>query len=78
MENIEDLRLMVHQNVENTYDGELLLIVNDLMVRKITNIEPELPQWRVDRINKAKENLKHGIYFTNEQVKSMVEQWRNK
>ena len=77
MENIEDLRLKIHYNLENVDDYELLTIVNDIIVNRSPQKEPNLSQWQIDRINQAKENFEKGNYFTNEQADLLVEKWLN-
>ena len=78
MENIEDLRLKIHSNLENIDDYELLTIVNDIILNRSSQLEPKLSQWQIDRINQAKANVEKGNDFTNEQADLLVEKWLNK
>ena len=76
--NTQELKSLLHESIENVDDEELLLTVKDLLDQKYQAVsEPQLTDYQIKRIEKAKESFKKGETLTNEKADELVDKWLN-
>jgi hypothetical protein len=74
----KELKSLLHESIENIDDEELLRTVKEMLDYKYQSVsEPELTEYQVKRIEKAKESIRKGETLTNNQADKLVEKWLN-
>lgn len=68
----------MHECIENIDDAALLRIVKVIQDYNYQSVsEPQLTEYQVKRIEKAKESIRKGKTLTNEQADELVDRWLN-
>ena len=77
-QNTKELKTLLHERIENIDDEELLHSVKILLDQKYQSVsEPQLTEYQVKRIEKAKLSISKGETLTNEQADELVDRWLN-
>ena len=77
-QNTKELKTLLHERIENIDDEELLHSVKILLDQKSQSVsEPQLTEYQVKRIEKAKLSISKGETLTNEQADELVDRWLN-
>jgi hypothetical protein len=74
----QELKMELHESIENINDADFLLAVKQIIERKyaVTN-SPQLSDWQITRIEESHKQIKEGKHFSNYQADLLVEKWLN-
>lgn len=74
----KEIKSLLHESIENIDDEDFLLAIKQILEKKyIPTEEPELAEWQIKRIEKAKKQIKKGKYLTSEEADKIVDKWLN-
>ncbi len=77
-QNTKELKTLLHERIENIDDEELLHSVKIFLDQKYQSVaEPQLTEYQVKCIEKAKRSISKGETLTNEQADELVDRWLN-
>jgi len=72
----QELRMVLHESIENIDDDDFLLAVKQIIDRKYSSAAiPLLSKKQIDRIEGSHEQIKHGKSFSNHDADLLVEKW---
>jgi hypothetical protein len=72
----EDIKIALHESIENIDDNDFLTAIKQIIDRKYTShIEPVLSVWQNDRIKESYLQVEEGKTFSNRQADLLVERW---
>jgi hypothetical protein len=72
----EEIKVLLHESIENIDDGEFLTAIKQIIDRKYTPEEQFSPQdWQIQRIEESHLQIAQGKSFSNEQADLLVEKW---
>lgn len=76
MLNTQEIKIQLHNSIENINDSDFLLTVKEIIDKKENlSDDIELSGWQMKRIKESKEQIKQGKYFSNIQADLLVEKW---
>lgn len=74
--NVQNIKSMLHESIENINDKDFLIAVKAILDRKYTTTsEPSLSAAQIQRINESKLQMSKGTFLSNEQADQLVERW---
>ncbi|MFZ4464057.1 MAG: hypothetical protein ACOYN5_09415 [Bacteroidales bacterium] len=74
----QELKMFLHESIENIDDDDFLLAVKQIIDRKYTSVaSPVLSDWQIDRIEESLEQIKQGKSFSNHDADLLVKKWLN-
>jgi hypothetical protein len=74
----KELKTLLHESIENIDDIELLHTVKTILDHKYQSVaEPQLTEYQVNRIEKAKISISKGETLPNQQADKLVDRWLN-
>ena len=72
----QELKLLLHESIENVDDEAVLNAVHDLLERKYQSHDAgTLPAEQIQKIAAAKSQIANGEFLTNEQADKIVDRW---
>jgi len=77
--NTSQLKIALHETIENINDAELLKTLADISRHHYNTVEePELNKYQVNRLHESREQIKDGKFFTDAQANELISKWLNK
>ena len=74
----QELKILLHESIENIDDEDILNAVHDLLSRKYQSTdEQNLPEEQIQRIETSKLQIANGEFLTNEEADKLVDKWLN-
>ncbi|NOU47366.1 MAG: hypothetical protein HOO86_09915 [Bacteroidales bacterium] len=72
----QELRMVLHESIENIDDDDFLLAVKQIIDRKYSSAAiPMLSKEQINRIEESHEQIKLGKSFSNHDADLLVEKW---
>jgi hypothetical protein len=72
----QELKMVLHESIENIDDNDFLDAVLQIIDRKYKmKTSPSLADWQVQRMDESNHQILHGQSFTNQQADLLVEKW---
>jgi len=73
---IEEIKIRLHEGIENIDDNEFLMTIKELIEHKYQSTEsPKLTKWQLKRIKESEEQIRNGEFLTDEQVDKVIDKW---
>ena len=64
MLNTQEIKIQLHNIIENIDDNDFLLTVKEIIDSKVNSFEElKLSNWQLNRINESKEQIQQGKFF---------------
>ncbi|PKL33029.1 MAG: hypothetical protein CVV45_09720 [Spirochaetae bacterium HGW-Spirochaetae-10] len=73
-----EIKTMLHESIENIDDPAILLAMQEIAGRKYTPQDPpHLSPNQILRIEESTQQIREGLYVTNEEADALVDEWLN-
>ena len=74
----QELKLILHESIENINDTDFLIAVKQIIDRKYKSNESlVISEWQLKRIEESQQQIQNGKSFSNHQADLLVEKWLN-